>query len=146
MMPQKDGIYENIPDREYRSWDLPSATAVKILAMGGTPAHYHGYIHKPDSPSPAQKFGSMVHRAILEPEWFDTIRPLPPEVPKRTGEKYKTLLEENQGISFLPPGEWAEFSGYKESALIIQERVKSHPIAWELVERAKKEVSFVWTD
>ena len=147
MIPEKDGIYENIPDDEYRTWKLPSYSGVKLLCLGGTPAHYWGYMNaRVDKNTKSMQFGSIAHRAIMEPEWFDTVRPLPPEVIRRSGDKFKQLCAENPGVSFLPPGEWAEFSAIKDSSMIIRERVKSHPVAWEIVERSKPEVSFVWTD
>jgi len=147
MTPEKDGIYENIPDDEYRAWQLPSYSGLKILALGGTPAHYWGYTHATKKKtSRAMEFGSIAHRAILEPQWFELTQPLPEDIPKRVGTKYKELLEANPGVSYLPNGEWTDFLAAKESAMIIRERVMCHPIAWELVERSKPEVSFAWTD
>ena len=68
-------MIEHVPENEYHSdTQRISASMVKMMHTK-TPAHvYDSYINpdrEPIEPTPAMQFGSMVHKAILEPETFD---------------------------------------------------------------------------
>lgn len=141
----EDGIYENIPVEEYRAWPLCHHSAVKIMTSGGTPAHYKAALNTPGKDTKAKTFGTWAHIGLLEPERLDAMQPLPENVPRRSGPDWKALQADNPDVTFFPAGEWKEIEGHIAAARIIREHALAHPIAASLIERSKREVSFVTT-
>ena len=141
----EDGIYENIPVEQYRAWPLCHQSAVKIMTRGGTPAHYKAALNTPGKETKAKTFGTWAHMGLLEPERLDAMQPLPENVPRRSGPDWKALQADNPGITFFPAGEWKEIEGHIASARTIREHAMAHPVAAQLIEQGKREVSFVTT-
>jgi|GEM_PF-3996154 len=141
-----DGIYPAMPEAEYRALKLPNATALKVLAQGGTPAHLRAAIDDGGTDTEAQGFGRLVHRALLEPESSANILPLPPEIKRRAGKEYDALLVGNPGIIYLPPSEWKTHAADVREAEKVSAAAHAHPILHELLSASAKEVTLLWTD
>ena len=143
----EDGIYPDVPEEEYRAWPFANQTYLKILARGGTPAHYKALVDGSDTGTTrAKSIGRYMHMALLEPERLDNIRKLPDEIKRRTGTDWEQLCAENPGVTFLSPSEWVAESKYIDAARTCLDNVATHPIAAEMLRESQKEVSFVWTD
>lgn len=56
-----------MPEEEYHSWDLPSASAIKRLAAGETPAHVRWDKLHPSEPSGPMCLGSALHDVTFGP-------------------------------------------------------------------------------
>lgn len=146
MTPQEDGLYFDVPEEEYFDWNVASHSGIKLLAQGKTPAHYRAYLDAPSYSSDAQAFGTAVHTAIIEPEKFELVKPLPPSIKRRVGKEWDALQAESPSITFLPPSQWEPFLIERDAALTVRDNVMQNPVARELIENAKGEVSGVWTD
>lgn len=59
------GVYENIPEAEYRAWDAFNYSGLKHLLR--SPFHYWHSLHAEDSPSPYQKLGRLVDERLSDP-------------------------------------------------------------------------------
>lgn len=65
------GIYENIPDAEYRSWNAISQSTLKV-ASEATWAHVRATLDgKIERKSDALAFGRALHTWLLEPHLFE---------------------------------------------------------------------------
>ena len=64
--PNAEGIYFDLPEAEYRQ--APGVNISSLKAMCNSPLHYWQKAYGPkEDPTPAMVFGSIFHRAILEP-------------------------------------------------------------------------------
>jgi len=142
----KDGFYEDIPEEEYRAWPFANASAVKILALGGAPAHYKAEVDGESESSDAKDFGKLVHMAVLEPARLDNFKLLPTHIKKRSGKDYDALCQQFPDFTWLPPSEWKKTEKQIRECKLIQAVAKANPIAADLLDRGKREVSMIWTD
>ena len=134
-----------MPENIYHAWPLASHSRLAPLCAGGTPAHYKAALDD-DSDSESMRFGRWAHIALLEPERLDQTRPLPPGIKRRRGPEWEQLCAENEGITFLPPSEWAKVEPMITKAKTVRDNLLEHAIVGDLVRRSKKEVTLIWTD
>lgn len=85
----KEGIYPGVPYAEYRGWDAVNSSYLWRLRKR-TPCHAQYEREHRKEPTPAQKFGILVHLAVLEPARFltDTIT-LPEDAPRRPSQRQR---------------------------------------------------------
>lgn len=67
--PNTPGIFRDIPDEVYHSWDLPSNSRLSDLSHSPEACRWH--MRNPKEQTPAMVFGTLCHTAILEPERID---------------------------------------------------------------------------
>jgi len=125
----------DMPEKEYFK---AKGVSKSLLAKMDCPAK--AYVRSKETP--AMMIGSMVHKAILEPDDFDDCYVVAPEINKRT----KAGKEE-----------WAEFQaanaerivitqGQRDHAMGMQDAVQAHQMASELLSEGKAEQSCFWND
>lgn len=142
-----DGIYTGISMEEYRAWPAVHYSALKVICMGGTPAHYQASVNgELDQDTERKTFGRWAHTAILEPALLEMHKPLPDSIKRRTGTAWEQLQAENLDVTFYPPGEWADVTENIEIAKAVAESAHRHPIAADLLSNVDTEVSMLWTD
>ena len=128
-----------ITEKVYRSSSDYSATDIK------TEIKYNGFTlwdqkfnpnTRPKPPTTALKLGSMLHKAVLEPNEFNSFYQVIEN--KRTKEGKAKILElEEKGIEAI---------SFEEKILCndICDAVANHPIASELFSNGAPEQSFFW--
>jgi len=142
----EDGIYFTMPENIYRSLPFANYSAVKTLALGGTPAHYLAS-HSGDSrTSKAKGFGQLAHHAVLTPEYFEQFKPLPESIKQRRGDDWIALQAANPDIKYLSKSEWGKFETSRDAAGRVAKSIRSHPVAKNIVDKFYPEVVIVWTD
>lgn len=98
-----------------------------LKAFNTSPAHFVAYKQRQQHETPAMRFGTAVHCAVLEPEKFAAQYR---ELKVRRGTAaYKAILEEHPNAKFLSATEWSELQKIKEA-------VEAHPMATRLIEQA----------
>lgn len=117
----------------------------RIAAFKRSPKHLvHYLLHKPE-PTPAMLFGSAFHARLLQPESFDKLYAVAPDVDRRTKEGKElyaqfqyTALDHNLDI----------ISGQDLSKIDeMVDSVMNDPIASELIRSATgREVDRLWTN
>ncbi len=130
--PNTEGIFFDLPEDTYRQ--APGINISALKKMGLSPAHYRAEVdgEKPE-PTPAQVFGTMLHRAALEP-----FRLAESFVVKPDGMTYTTkegkAWRDSQTKPILSAEQFKAVNGCADS-------ISAHPIAQRIILRAKKEVS-----
>ncbi len=77
-------LLENLPIEYYHSSECIGVSRSDLDLISRSPLHYlHAATTKKD-PTPAMEFGSLVHSIILEPNTFDSMYIVAPELDKRT--------------------------------------------------------------
>lgn len=125
----------DMPEKEYFK---AKGISKSLLAKMDCPAK--SFV--PMKETPAMMIGSMVHKAILEPDMFDDCYVIAPEINKRT----------NAGKA-----EWAEFQEanaerivitqeQRDHAMKMNDAVRAHQMASELLDKGKAEQSCFWND
>lgn len=71
-----------ICDEDY--WTLPALNHSSIKYIDESPAKYMWQLKHPRPPSPAQRIGQIIHKALLEPFDFDNVYSIQPKFDKRT--------------------------------------------------------------
>ena len=166
-------ILHNEPAESYfqRDPDVASNSGLKIIGTQ-SPLHYKHWCDHPedDADSPALRFGSALHCAVLEPHSFDArYATLPEGAPRRPTEAQWNAKKPNPD-SLAAMDWWAQWSARNEGKTILAagdydtirgmaDAVRSHVIAipdsdggkvWipcgELFTMCKTEVGLRWTD
>lgn len=142
-----DGFYYDMPEEIYRSLPFANYSAVKELCLGATPAHYKARHAGIDEESESKDFGTIVHQAILTPQAFENIEPLPPDIKQRRGKAWEDLRDGNPTIKFLPQSEYEKFLQDKKAAEIIRSAIFNHPVISNFFTGGERvEVVMIWTD
>lgn len=95
-----------------------------LKAFAQSPAHFVAYKNRQHVETPAMRFGTAVHAAVLEPEKFaEEYREL--KVRRGTA-AHKALVEEHPNAKWLAAGEWHDLQA-------ITKAVQRHPKAIELL-------------
>lgn len=134
-MPQQ---LSNIPATEYHSWDALSASGAKQLLR--SPAHYLAAKENEREPTPAMKFGTLVHAMVLEPETIDTDFVAMPKIDRRTSagkQQAELFAATNAGKMII---DMDDFQRAQKTA----EAVRSHHLYNDLLKGASVEQSFRW--
>ncbi len=135
------GVYDDIPEREYHSWQLASASALKILAEQ-TPRHLqHARAFPDDENTPAKVLGRAVHCLVLEPHTFEDKFAIAPDgIDRRTKEGKETWA----AFSASAAGRDVLNAEVGARAKEIAAAVKLHPGAAKLLAiAARRELSVV---
>lgn len=141
------GIYPDVPDATYHSWDRASSSKLKKLVAEYTPAHI-----KQDTEGQAEEettealnFGHALHLALLQPHLVDTAigpAPINPKTGKPYGRDTQAWEKETAGDSrvLLGPDEADKLSAMLE-AVYAKRRAR------ELLEMAgPREVTLLWDE
>ena len=99
-----------------------SFSSIKNFAT--SPAHFIAYKNREQHETPAMRFGTAVHKAILEP--LDFIKEYKVLEVRRGTKAYKELQAEHPNAIWLTPSEWHEINKIKEAVLL-------HPIASKIL-------------
>jgi hypothetical protein len=135
------GVY-CISNREYHSSEGISKSGLDKIAR--SPAHYYQtYIAGDhDEDTPALRFGALFHTLTLEPEQYNNLYVIEPEINKRTNagkEEYAAFLAENAGKTIITRDE-------NSKAQAMADAVHSHPVARAMLQDGVAEYSYYWTD
>jgi len=95
----REGLFPDMPDEAYYDLDRPGSTAIEEAAEA-TPAEYAHWVEEDDGPSDAQRLGTLVHEAILEPDqWSDRPPPSPYDPGDMYGKSGEAARLEAQGMT-----------------------------------------------
>jgi len=129
---------DNVPASEYHSWDALSASGAKQLLR--SPAHYLAAKETQREPTPAMKFGTLVHAMVLEPDTVDTDFAAMPKIDKRTtaGKQQAELFAVTNAGKVIV--DMDDFQRAQRTA----DAVRSHHLYNDLLKGASVEQSFRW--
>lgn len=124
----------SLPEAQYRAAEGISKSALDYIAPPRTPAHYKAYIDGllRVETTPAMRLGSMIHRAILEPETVAGAWVVKPEgmmFTTKEGKEWKAA----QTLPIITQDEADTIMGMRDS-------VHAHPAVKRVLANAKKEV------
>ena len=103
---------EQLTNEEYHAHPAISRSALSLIKK--SPLHYRAYIDQPErpDPTPAMRFGTAVHTAVLEPHLFDEQYTLAPEFSRTTkAGKEAWAAAIDQGKELLIRNEWDAIQG-----------------------------------
>ena len=111
-LPRMPGSYQNVPMREYLSWDFASSSSLREFAKN--PAVYKWGLDNPEPEATlpptlaggAMALGTAIHALLLEPERFDDECVALPELDFRKAddkERWFSIRDSNPGKTFLRP-------------------------------------------
>lgn len=129
-----------ISNEDYHADPAISASHLKLIQQ--SPYHYWARFINPDrkpiEPSAAMKLGSLVHTAVLEPEELGKRYARCGSRTTKAGKEVAADLE-RRGIEAVTDSDW-------NLAIAMNNSVRSHPIAAELLSEGQAEQSFWWVD
>jgi hypothetical protein len=136
MTTPKDGVYYDVPAREYRSWRGLNMSLLKAGLRSMRAMHHKANHYK--APSKAMVLGTAVHMAVLEPKlWEDMKKKDCVFDGNRTAKKAFAAFSE--GKSFvLTQDEYDKACALRDVLLEDQD-------ACHLLDTTKHEVSLIWT-
>lgn len=122
-------------NEEYHKHPALSKSGLDRLAI--SPAHYQAWLTDPRIETPAMKFGTAAHCAILEPTRFvNEYDVLPSGLDRRTKEGKAIYTElEAKGKTLLSIDDWQAIHGMLDS-------VMDHPAARDLLSEGLAETSY----
>lgn len=102
--------------------------------MAESPAHYQYHLTHPIEPTPAMKFGSLVHALVLgvAPNSFVVYDG------QRRGNAWTEFKEAHSGVEIVTADEWARASDCADA-------VKSDPVCGKLIRSGLKEHRLTWS-
>lgn len=116
-------IITDLPAAEYHATDAISKHGLD--AIHRCPALYKYRKENPPEPTPAMRWGTLVHLAVLEPDRFAAEVAVAPEINRRTNAgkaEWEAFCAENEGKEVLTAEEHTELCAIRDS-------VRSHPAA-----------------
>jgi len=130
----------SLPEAQYRAAEGISKSALDYIAPPRTPAHYRAYIDGllQTETTPAMRLGSMIHRAILEPDTLGEAWVVRPEGMLFTTKEGKAWRDA-QTKPIITADEAATITGMRDS-------VHAHPAVRRVLASAKTEVSLFAND
>lgn len=132
----KHGLFEDIPDLEYRNY--PAISQSDLKAIGQNAHKWHLRVRKEETPS--MRYGRLVHTALFLPEvWENNFQVFEGDRRTKTGkEEYEILLETCKPEYILKADEY-----YSVRACKLE--IESHP-EFKKLQKAKwiNEVSIFW--
>lgn len=140
MSEEKDftpGLYSIAAERYHAAAGV-SKSMLDVLDEK-TPAHLWEYLQNPPEPTDAMKFGTIVHRALLEPDTFKGGFYVRPEGMNFTTKSGQTWRDVHQDRPIINAGD----------ALLIEKMVSAvhtHPFAKRLLAGAEREQSIFVED
>jgi hypothetical protein len=139
MIP-KPGIYEDVPELEYRAWDAMNYSRIKLLDESTEEFAYRELV--PRQSSESMVFGTACDIRINQPDKYAESVAVSPELNLRTKEGKAQLAEfesANEGKIILSPDK----ANLVESCAAA---VNRHSIASKLLSDGKPQVCCVWID
>lgn len=131
-------IIHNMPAEQYHAH--PAVNKSLLDQVARSPLHAQAYLHGVRSePTPAMKFGTAVHTAILEPTVFNQSYVL------FTGDRRTKAGKEEYERLTLGGANIINLAEY-DAISAMQMAVRNHPVARELLHDGKAEQSVFWTD
>lgn len=134
------GVYYDVPDSEYHSWEAVSGSGLREFDR--SPLHFRASLvgGANSGDTPARAFGRAAHMAVLQPHLFPLHFAQGPSY-GRSAEGRRRLREIREG------GKVALYSDDWERIQGIRKAVYSHPRMAAIVEsQPATEVSIVWRD
>jgi exodeoxyribonuclease VIII len=107
---------DQLTNEEYHAHPAISRSALSLIKK--SPLHYRTYIDRtePAEPTPAMRFGTAVHAAVLEPHLFDQQYTLAPDFSRATkAGKEAWARATEQGKELLVHNEWEAIQGIRNS-------------------------------
>jgi hypothetical protein len=141
MQCPEPGIYHNIPDDEYRSWDAMCQSTLKVGRR--SMAHLKASIDHPREQTDAMRLGSLTHAYILEPAEVLAKYVVAPKCDRRTKAGKEEWSEFQQS---LPDGAVIVGADELQAARAMRDSVRTHGIAGTLIRGCDTEVACVWMD
>lgn len=147
--------FHYLPESVYHGLNACSQTRLKKIAQ--SPAHLLESLKHPTEPTDAMKLGTLIHKAVLEPEAFQNSYIVVPDLtegittkdgkpasnPRATSEykeRFAAFAKANAGKEFVSAEDW-------ESAQAISERLHTHETIGVLLgEVSQTELSALWQD
>ena len=140
----KNGIFDNIPEAEYRA--LPRLSKHELDDFAKCPYAFFRRKLEPDkAPAPEQTdafdIGTLVHAAVLEPARFDAeFVALPADIKTRRGKAYDAFVAENAGKTVVK-GE------HRDLAVELGAALAACPPAARVLDLcSRREVSLLWEE
>lgn len=134
------GVAYGMPDALYRA--LPALGSSDVKRLLRSPAHYRAASESADEPTDAQRLGTAVHLAVLEPERFATDVLVSPKFDRRTKAGKKAAAE----FELRAAGRLALAADEHDTARCVADAVRAHPAASYLLAEGAPEVSLQWRD
>jgi hypothetical protein len=135
------GLHRDVPFQEYARWSAINNSILRHFSK--TPAHARDVLLFPEESSEAQAFGQAVHKAILEPDLFESSYVASPHFDRRYKDQkaaWVAFQEANKGKEIITQDEW-------DTAMAMRDAVWAHPTARLLLQSpGANEVSAVWVD
>lgn len=130
-----DGLYLGVPEPIYHGLDACNASRLTLVMR--SPAHAEHAMRNPSPSTTAQRLGSAVHRACLQPESFEGHYVVTAHSSRTNA--YKALVAEHGEDCVLSEDD-------RETALRVAEAVHAHPLAGALLSNGGwPEATALWT-
>jgi hypothetical protein len=136
------GVYPNIPDADYRAWNLPSYSLLaKVASDDYCDEEVHWLMEHPALPTPDMDAGTAFHLACQNPALVaERFRPLPPEIKARRGKAWEDLRDSAPDVRFLPSIDYKKIVSNAEP---MARKVRANYEVGLLLDGCQFEVSFV---
>jgi exodeoxyribonuclease VIII len=129
-------IIYDLPAADYFS--RPGLSASALVHGVKSMKHMNYYLHNPPDPTPAMRWGSLCHSAILEPERFERDIAVFEGDSKR-GKAWTEFCDENAGREIVTVSESAQLAAMIEA-------VHGRADIKALLTEGQREASMFWTD
>lgn len=137
---QRTGIALGVPAEEYHRRELYVASKSALDRIDRSPAHYLAWLHgEADDDSPALRFGTAFHMALLEPLRYQAHYVTPPKFSGKGSVKAK------EDWLAAHPGTVISESD-REAITGMLASVRAHPAASRLILEGTSEVTLRWLD
>lgn len=120
----------------------PAISKSSLFKISESPEKFRYYMDHPHVDTPTLIFGSAFHKAVLEPDDFDSEFVVAPNVDRRTKtgkETWQEFVASAVGKSVITQDDMSVISGMAES-------VMANKYARMLIESSQHEQSFFWCD
>jgi hypothetical protein len=144
LLPLPAGITPHVPANVYHQRELGVVSKSALDELDRSPAHYRAWVAGIErEPTPALRFGSALHMALLEPARFARTYAVLPDFgdlrSSKNREKRDAWLSDRPGCVALSADDESRILGMLES-------VMAHPAASRLILEGQSEVTLSWTD
>ena len=140
VFPAAPSIFLDMPAEQYHAIEALSASGGKKMLR--SPQHYRLDRDQPGEQTPAMRFGSAVHAAVLEHDTFEAAVLRAPKFDRRT----KDGKAAAEAFDAQAAGRLVLAEEDHDRCLRIRDAVLAHPGASQLLAGTVREVSLFWTD
>lgn len=141
--PFVPGHFPKMPAADYHAVEALSSTGAGKLRQSC--AHYKLFRESTKAPSDAQQLGTAIHAGVLEPDTFDAMVKVLPDVDKRTKAGREQVADFMLAMADAPDAVALSPADYSRALRSI-EAVRAHPAARRLLDGAQVEQSLFWVD